>query len=53
MHDNDVPRLIRLDRAREARFQRLYAIESLLLRLWTGYTRAKLILALLAWLWGR
>jgi hypothetical protein len=47
------PRLVQLDRTRRARFQALYAIEALALRVWRGYGRAKLIAGLLAWLWGR
>lgn len=49
----DVPRLVRVDRARQARFQALYRAETAVVGLWRAWGWAKLIAGLLAWLWAR
>lgn len=45
---HDAPRLIRLDRARQARFQALYAVATAISRGWRAWTWAKLTAGLLA-----
>lgn len=52
MHD-DIPALVRRDRARQARFQRLYAIEAAALACWRMWGWWKTMAAVIGWLWSR
>lgn len=48
---HDVPELIARDRARQARFQRLYAAEALVTRAWRLWSWCKALAAVIGLLW--